>query len=248
MPDEEGVASVERAISILEALGDERLSLSELAARTGLYKSTLLRLCKSLERFQYVFRHEDGSFRLGSKLMALGSAYQRSFRTAEVVMPVLRDMAKELREGASFYVRDRDERVCLHRVEAARAVRDSVHEGDRLPLSIGAAAHVIVAFSGATEDRYARIRHEMYAASYGERDGETAAVACPVFGIDDKFVGALSVSGPRYRIEAMGEEIIVPVLFRSGRLLTRTLGGNPDAPEFAMWSPARQREPAECEP
>ena len=102
-------------------------------------------------------------------------------------------MVKELREGASFYVRDEDQRVCLHRVDASRAVRDTVHEGDRLPLSVGASGHVILAFSGLSGKRYDAIRRDYFAGSYGERDPETAAVACPVFGLDQRFVGALSI-------------------------------------------------------
>jgi DNA-binding IclR family transcriptional regulator len=235
MSEDDGVAAVERALSILDALGEERITLAELSARTGMYKSTLLRLSKSLERYQYVFRSDDGTFRLGSKVMALGSAYQRSFKTSEVVTPVLKDIVQELHEGASFYVGDDNSRVCLHRVDAARAVRDSVHEGDRLPLTVGAAAHVIRAFTDARGAKYDQIRHDMYSISFGERDQETAAVACPVFGVEQKFVGALSVSGPRYRIEAMGAEKIIPVLFKSARALTRTLGGDSDASEFSGW-------------
>jgi hypothetical protein len=76
----------------------------------------------------------------------------------------------------------------------------------------------------------------MYAASFGERDPETAAMACPVFGVDQKLLGALSVSGPRYRIEELGVKRIVPVLFKHARALTRTLGGDPDLSQYAGWS------------
>ena len=69
----------------------------------------------------------------------------------------------------------------------------------------------------------------MYSASYGERDPETAAVACPVFGVGQQFVGALTVSGPRYRLESGGIERILPVLFRHASELTRVLGGDPSA-------------------
>ena len=70
----------------------------------------------------------------------------------------------------------------------------------------------------------------MYAASFGERDSETAAIAAPVLGPGNTLVGALSVSGPRYRIEAAGEARIVPVLFKYAKELTRTFGGNVDDP------------------
>jgi hypothetical protein len=82
----------------------------------------------------------------------------------------------------------------------------------------------------------------MYAASYGERDVETAAVSCPVFGHDLRIIGALSVSGPRYRIEALGEAKILPVLFKHAQALTKTLGGDPASPTFRAWTkPAPKR-------
>jgi len=235
MSDEGGVAAVERALSILDALTDDKTSLAELSKKTGLYKSTVLRLAKSLERFGYIIRSEEGSYRLGSKVLLLGSLYQRHFKTSEIVPPVLRKLVDELQEGASFYILDGDRRVVLHRVDAMRAVRDSVHEGDRFPLTNGAAGHVLRAFNGARGDRFALIRETMYAASYGERDPETAAVACPVFGHSARLIGALSVSGPRYRIEALGEDAILPVLFKHAHTLTKTLGGDPASPAFSGW-------------
>ena len=237
--DEGGVAAVERALSILDALSeDDRVSLADLSKRTGLYKSTVLRLAKSLEKFGYLLRTEDGFYRLGAKVLYLGSVYQRNFRTADLVPPVLRRLAEALNEGASFYIADGDRRVCLHRVEANRSVRDSVHEGDRLKLTVGAAGHVIRAFTGARGERYEEIRRQLYAASFGERDPETAAIACPVFGTGQDFAGALSVSGPRYRIEALGVERALPVLFEHARALSKTFGANPDAPDLAAWIPA----------
>jgi DNA-binding IclR family transcriptional regulator len=183
-----------------------------------------------------LLRSEDGTYRLGSKVLSLGALYQKHFGTADIVPPILREIVDELHEGASFYVRDEAQRLCLHRIESPRAVRDSIHVGDRLPLTVGAAGHVILAFSGLTGERYDQIRKNMYAASFGERDAETAAVACPVFGADQKFLGALSVSGPRYRIEAMGVPSILPVLFRHARNLCRVFGGDPDAAQFAAWA------------
>ena len=172
-----------------------------------------------------------------------GSLYQRHFKTSEIVPPVLERLSAEVHEGASFYVCEEDKRVCLHRIEASRAVRDSIHVGDRLPLTVGAAGHVLRAFSNGRGERFDEIRRRMYAASFGERDSETAAIAAPVFGPGNALVGALSVSGPRYRIEAAGEGRIVPILFKYAKELTRTFGGNVDDPTLAGWNlPARRRQ------
>ena len=236
MGDESGVAAVDRALSILDALTEDKVTLAEIAKRTGLYKSTVLRLLKSLERFGYVLRTADGTYRLGSKVLSLGAIYQRHFKTSDIVPPVLERLAAEVHEGASFYICEQGQRVCLHRVEASRAVRDSVHIGDRLPLTVGAAGHVLRAFAGARGEKCDDIRRQMYAASFGERDSETAAMAAPVLGPGNQLVGALSVSGPRYRLEAAGEAKIVPVLFKYAKELTRTFGGVVDDPTLFGWN------------
>jgi DNA-binding IclR family transcriptional regulator len=225
----EGVAAVDRALSILDAFteNDAGLTLTEIAKRTGLYKSTALRLAESLEKFGYLRRDTEGYYKLGAKPLYLGSLYQRQFRTADFVPPVLRQIVAELREGASFFIREDHHRVCLHRVDALRAVRDAVSEGDRLPIDLGASGHVLLAFNGQGGKRYDEIRRQLYAASFGERDPETAAVSCPVFGLHQHLAGALTVSGPRYRIEEMTVGKILPVLYRHARDLTRIFGGNP---------------------
>jgi DNA-binding IclR family transcriptional regulator len=244
MSDEGGVAAVERALSILDALTDEKITLAELSKRTDLYKSTVLRLAKSLERYGYLLRDDDGCYRLGSKVLYLGSLYQRHFRTSELVPPVLRRLVDEIHEGASFYIADGEHRVVLHRVDATRAVRDSVHEGDRFSINTGAAGHVLRAFAGTRGERFDRIREAMFTASFGERDPEIAAYAAPVFGHGDRVVGAISVSGPRYRIEALGEAKILPVLFKHAQALTKTLGGDPANPAFRGWMKAPAKRTA----
>ncbi|MFP3617195.1 helix-turn-helix domain-containing protein, partial [Paraburkholderia sp. SIMBA_050] len=57
-----GVAVLDRAFAILHAFGptDDRLSLAELSRRTGLYKSTILRLLAALEHGGFVRKLDDG--------------------------------------------------------------------------------------------------------------------------------------------------------------------------------------------
>jgi DNA-binding IclR family transcriptional regulator len=241
MSDDGGVAAVDRALSILDALTDEKITLAELSKRTDLYKSTLLRLAKSLEKFGYLLRDDDGCYRLGSKVLFLGSLYQRHFHTADLVPPVLSRLVADIHEGASYYIVDGEHRVVLHRVDASRSVRDAVHEGDRFPLNSGASGHVLRAFAGARGERYDQVRGAMFAASFGERDPEIAAYSSPVFGQGNRLVGAISVSGPRYRIEALGEAKILPALFKHAQALTATLGGDPMDPTFRGWQPKKGR-------
>lgn len=223
----EGVASVERALTILDVFTDrdKSLTLTEISKRAGFYKSTTLRLAESLEKFGYLRRLEDGTYRLGPKPLFLGSLYQKHFSTSDFIPQAMQRMSDELREGISFFVRDDDRRVCLHRVDAPRSIRDSIHEGDTLPLNVGASGHVLLAFSGLSGERYDQIRASRYAISLGERDPETSAVASPVFAVNQRLVGALTVSGPKYRLDKATLEAVVPTLHKYAAELTEAFGG-----------------------
>ena len=223
----DGVAAVDRALTILDVFkeGDESLTLTEISTRAGLYKSTTMRLAESLAKFGYLRRLEDGAYRLGPKPLYLGSLYQKHFLSADVVPPVLRKIVAELHEGASFYVREGERRVCLHRVDSSRAIRDAIQEGHALPLNVGASGHVLLAFAGQAGQRYEQIRQQLHALSFGERDPETAAVACPVFAVGQRLAGSVTVSGPRYRFADEQVAEMVPVLKKYAAELTRALGG-----------------------
>lgn len=226
-----GVGAVNRALEILDAYSerDVSLTLAELSTRTGMYKSTILRILESLENFGYIQRTRDGAYRLGPKTLYLGSIYQRHFSTAEFVPQELKRLAEEVNETASFYIRENDSRVCVHRHEASRAVRATVHQGDQLPLNAGAAGHVILAFSGLSGEKYDEIRESMYAISVGERDPDTSAIACPVLGVRNELVGVLNISVPRYRLDETSLESFLPALYTYAARLTRLCGGS-DAP------------------
>jgi DNA-binding IclR family transcriptional regulator len=224
---EQRVEAVERALSILEAFGDgdPRLPLAELARRTGLYRSTILRLAASLQRFGYLHRDGDGQYRLGPTLWRLGVRYQNAFNLADYVRPVLREVVDELGETAAFYVRDGDRRICLYRVNSERAVSSHLDEGAELPLDRGASARILVAFTGGKGEPYEKIRSRGSYVSLGERDPEAAAVAVPVLGPDGALAGALGVTGPRGRFDRTACARMEKVLAAKAAALGRALRG-----------------------
>lgn len=229
MSEQNGVAAVDRALALLGAFQptDFSVTLTELAQRTGMYKSTALRLIESLVRANYVKRLPDGSYQVGAKPFELGAIYQRQLRTADMVPPVLRAIVDTVTESASFYVLERDGRLCLHRVDGSRSIRDSIREGDWRPLEGGASGTILMAFRGDAGEAMDRVRRELWAASFGGADPEMAAVAVPVFGPGQALMGALAVSGPRYRFERAGAASMLPALVAGTRELTRLFGGDP---------------------
>lgn len=221
------VDAVERALSILEVFsGDEpRHSLSEIAKRTGLYSSTILRLAGSLEYCGYLRRDPDGKFRLGPTLLRLGSLYSDSFDLAEVIRPALKRVSEASGETAVFYIREGDNRVCLFRHHSHHPLRHHIEEGFWLPLDRGAGGHVLMAYTGGDSDVHRQVRADGYRVSFGERNPETAAVSVPIFGNSGSFVGALGLVGTRTRITDEVVPKLVELLKQEAARLNNELDG-----------------------
>lgn len=231
----QGVAAVERALTILNAFEGEGepepLTLAALARKTGLYKSTMLRLMVSLQAFGYIEQRTDGRYHLGPTPFRLGSVYQRGNRLHDRVMPVLRELVVQGTESPSFHVRhDAKLRLCVLRVDSQHSTLDRVNAGALLPLDRGAAGTIILAFDGKAQGkRYDHARKHFSIMSDGERDPDCAAIASPVFGPEDRFIGALSVSGPKPRFTEGGIASMSRLVLQAASRLTRSLGGRNDS-------------------
>lgn len=225
---EGGVAAVDRAFSILSAFRAEQegLSLAELARRTGLYKSTILRLITSLEKAGFIRRLSDGNYSVGPEPLRLSQLYQASFRLRDVIEPLLESISEESGETSSFYVLDNGSRLVLFRVEPKRAVRVSVLEGARFPLHAGASGKILRAFSRLPDPSLADVREQFWACSFGERDPETTAVSVPVFSAGYELKGALTLSGPSDRLLQEHIHGAASVLLRNAAIATSALGGS----------------------
>ncbi|HEY1226349.1 MAG TPA: IclR family transcriptional regulator [Ramlibacter sp.] len=237
-----GVTAVTRALSILEAfeVGESTLALAELSRRSGMHKTTVLRLARTLAHSQYMVQTDDGQWRLGPAAGWLGARYQAGFDVNNVVEPVLHQLVKETGESASFYVREGGIRSCVARVEGPQSVRHNVRIGERLPLDKGAPGRVILAFSGAKGEPYEWIREHGYHISLGEREPEVASVAAPVFGLNWRLLGSMCISGPSSRLTKARLEKHAKVVMRAGNQLSYALAGSrsPATPAVvSRWHP-----------
>lgn len=227
--DEVGVAAVNRALAILDSFTEEAsvLTLAQISQKTGLYKSTILRLLQSLEAYGYVYRTNSGSYVLGPTPVRLSSLATKALHPAELVMPVLRELVQATSESASFFVRSGAMRLCAYRVDSPRSIRDHVQIGQLLPLDKGAAGHVLTDFENFLHAGVARSANKLVRISRGERDAETAALACPVFGAENKLEGSLGLSGPINRFNEAAVKAMTPHLLHAAKTLTASFLGDP---------------------
>lgn len=195
------VAVLERALLILGAFEKQSgpLTLARLADLTGLYKSTILRLLLSLEGHGYVLRQADGQYVVGPTLFRLGTIYEKSQSARDLIMATLEQLVAKGTESASFHVRDKQQRLCLYRVNSKHTTLDTVKAGDHLPLDRGAAGRVLLAHDGAQGNQAEKVLQTGITLSKGERDAACWALAAPVFGRDGVLLGAISLSGPKER-------------------------------------------------
>jgi DNA-binding IclR family transcriptional regulator len=232
-----GVAAVDRALSLLGVFraGEEPLSLAQLAERSGLHKSTALRLLASLEHSMLVERLPDGRHTLGRGIVRLHHVHQASSSLERAVMPVLRELVAQTGESAALHAQWGSgagaQRISLFRVDSPQPIRDHYKVGDILPMSGGTGARVLIAFGAdsalatAQKDQktLADIRTRGYHAAVGDRDPEVAGISAPVFKSEAGqrlLVGALVLTMPANRYDAQ----YIPVVLSAAGDLSSALG------------------------
>ena len=203
--DHGGSATADRVLSLLAAFhpGDDELTLAQMASRTGLYKSTALRLLRSLAAAKFIVATGQGRFRLGAEILRLQAIMSAAGGLESAVMPVLRALVAGTRETAALHVRRDSHRVRLFIVESPQPLREHVLTGEELPLDRGAGGLVLLAFSDKSKRSLQDIRKQGYAISIGGRVPELSGIAAPVFDARGDLVGALTLTMPYASLEPL---------------------------------------------
>lgn len=223
------VRAVERALDILQCFANEQdMTLTEIAARVSLNKSTVHRLLATLEERGFILRNGD-KFRLGYSIWELAANLTQVDDPSQLLLPEMERLRDQLSETVSLYVMSGNDRIRIQAVQSNQAIRRVAPVGARLPLYVGASSKVLLAYAAPEQqsavltaedwpdsiDRYsymehlAEVKQQGYAISIEEREPGAAAVSVPIFGRDQQLSAALSVSGPvnRMSVDKMQEFI-----------------------------------------
>ena len=225
-----GTAAVDRALTLLAAFqaGDRALTLGQLAERTGLYKSTVLRLLASLEHARLIQKREDGGYTLGAEIARLHGVYAASFSLEQVVLPVLRALVAATGESAAYHVPQGTSRLCLYRVDSPHPIRDHIRAGDLLPADRGSGGRVLTAFSSAAatvadageRKLHEHIRQQGYYSASGDRLADVAGISAPVFRTDGQLAAAVTLTMPANRYT----DAHIPAVLKAAQELSGRVG------------------------
>jgi IclR family KDG regulon transcriptional repressor len=245
------VRSLVRAFKILESfqVGEGR-SISDISQEMKIPKSTAHEILVTLTGQGVLQRDEAGNrFRLGIKLIELGSRARHTFPLNRVAAPALKALSEAFNETVYLTVLDRDQVFYVDCYESTKALRTFSTIGDRAPLYCTAVGKAILAFQPSEEVRrilaaspplrftrntitdveelleeLRRIADRGYSVDDMEHEAGVRCVGAPLRDAEGRVFAAISVSGPAQRVTPQREgEIAARVMGTAGDI-SKSLG------------------------
>src|SRR5512145_360513 len=148
--EQDSASSLARGLSVLECFGQEkrhRYTLSELARRLNMPKSTMYRVLKTLSRMGYL-RYEEHSkhYYLGVRVLSLGFALLEGMELREIARPYMEMLSHECNKTVNLTILDGMEMVYVERV-SVRSIRVyNIGVGSRIQPWDSAVGKAVLAF------------------------------------------------------------------------------------------------------
>lgn len=250
------VQVLDRTFAILDCLAynGPELGVTELTAYLGLSKSTVHRLLSILVQRDYVRRVRDqGRYRLSSKLVELGDKARGAEGLATIASPFLNRLVAETGETARFGVLLDGEVRVLGAAEGTQTLRIPATVGRRIPAHSSSLGKCLLADLGADElalfldplplERFtpqtivtqqllvgelAQVKRQGYAIDDEAFEKGLKCVGAPVRDQSGRVTAALSIAGPRARLEPQVLERRAATVMSVARELSARLGYLPE--------------------
>jgi DNA-binding IclR family transcriptional regulator len=248
--DAEGLRSVNRALRALELIAEAgELGVTELGRRLGVHKATASRLAATLARRGLIERDPvSDRYRLGFGLIRLAGTAMAGLDLVSSARPVLEELADKTHETVTLGVLSGDEVVSIDQVTGTRSIVSVSWVGKRTSLHTTSTGKVLLAAMSEAEleRRLARglerstpntvtdpaelraqlveVRSRGWAQTLEELEEGLNAVAAPVRQAGGEVVGALSVSGPAFRMRPVDLPRLGRLTAMSAEQVSRRLG------------------------
>lgn len=142
-----GRSVTSRALAVLDAFGADtpRLTLTEIAQRSGTPLSTAHRLVAELADWGGLARRPDGRYEIGRKLWDLGLLAPVQAELRSVAAPFLLDVHTATRDTVHLAVREGLSALYVERISGRESVPVVSSVGSRLPLHATGVGKVLLA-------------------------------------------------------------------------------------------------------
>lgn len=130
-----GTQTLARGIAVVDAVARGHGRLRDIAADTGVGRSTAHRLLQLLLATGYVRRLEDGRYALGPALIELGYQALQENPVADVAAGPLRALAARVSDTVHLAVEDRGQVLYLDKIPGTRGAEMRSRVGHRMPLT-----------------------------------------------------------------------------------------------------------------
>src|SRR5579884_1758670 len=146
------IEALARGLDVIRAFGPNRptMTLSEVAAATGLARPTARRMLLTLEELGYV-RMAQGEFALTPRVLDLGMAYIGSFGFWDIARPHMEQLVEHTHESSSIAQLDGSDIVYVARVAVPKIIALAVTIGTRFPAMPTSLGKVLLAALPADE-------------------------------------------------------------------------------------------------
>ena len=210
----------------MEFLSRQGLSgLTEIANELQIHKSTVYRLLATLEYRGIVEQdQETEKYRLGFGLAALAGSVTADLDIGRHSRGICQKLSDDTQETVTLEVLEGNEAVIIHQSIASSSVLGADWSGSHTPLHCTASGKILMAhmptrrvnqllkkpLQSKTErtivepdmlrEQFEEIRNSGYAYTIEELEVGLNAVGAPIYSSDAKVVGAVSLSGPAFRL------------------------------------------------
>ncbi|KRA24279.1 hypothetical protein ASD65_07470 [Microbacterium sp. Root61] len=242
----DGESSLSRGLSLLELFSPEEneMSISEMARRVGMPKSTTHRLVVDLLRWG-ALEKSRGGVRLGVRLFELGHLVPDHSRLRELAIPFAHSLNEITNLTSNLAVREGSEIIYIEKINSRDLKVPHSRIGGRLPMHCTALGKAILAYSSAQfvssilegelaqvtpktitspdalRREIAGVRQSRVAYDFEESQLGLFCVGAPIFARSGRVVGALSVTGATSRSQARS---FAGVVLASSHALSHALG------------------------
>ncbi|WP_254271350.1 IclR family transcriptional regulator [Haloarcula marina] len=239
MSNDVPVNAAKVSLEIVEILRErDGAGVSEVAQELDKPTSTVHDHLRTLEREQYLIKEGD-QYHVSTRFLQLGDQARSRKKVFNIARPEVDELAEKTGEHSNLMIEEHGLGVFLYRARGPDAVQLDTHAGMRVPLQTTALGKTIMAFRPRTEveaivDRHGlpkitprtiadedelyetldEVRERGYAYDDEERVKGMRCIAAPIMNQNDRAIAAVSVSGPKSRMqgERFTDEIPAQIL------------------------------------